>query len=221
MEFDVAAGYRSVQDVDAMISKMEATFASVPEPRRVVMVANWSACQLFAPEVGERAVRMLLRGNTRAERSAIFHQSSQPTSVLQVFRLIKEADAPFRRVFTEVGPLCEWLDEVLDAAERARLRTFLQGSEHAARKSAPAALKPRARSAEAHVTGKSTPRLGEPTLTLLKDARDVVLAAAYVTVMRAVWGVGRVRNDHGYVMPKPARPRPSARPVQLHQSEAA
>ena len=58
-------------------------------------------------------------------------------------------------------------------------------------------------------------------MNLLKDARDVVFAAAFVTVMRAVWSVQRAGNDQGYVQQKPARPRPSARPVQLHQSEAA
>ena len=125
LEIDVAAGYRTVADVDAMIAATQASLEAVPEPRRVVTAANWSACKLFTPEVSERAVRMLLRTNPRTERSAIFHESAQPTSVLQVFRLIKEADAPFRRVFTERGAMCAWLDEVLDAEERARLRVFL------------------------------------------------------------------------------------------------
>jgi hypothetical protein len=58
-------------------------------------------------------------------------------------------------------------------------------------------------------------------LNLLKDARDVVLAAAYVTVMRAVWSVDRSRSDYRYVAPRAASPRPSARPAPLHQSEAA
>ena len=127
MEVDVAAGYRTVQDVDDMIVKIRGAFATVPEPTRVVIVADWSACGLFTPEVSARAVAMLTTANTRIERSGILHRSTQPTSVLQVFRLIREAEATsYRQVFTASTPLCAFLDEVLSPPEQERLRVFLK-----------------------------------------------------------------------------------------------
>jgi hypothetical protein len=48
----------------------------------------------------------------------------QPTSVLQVLRLIRETHFDRRRVFTHVEDLQAWLDPVLNAPERSRLREF-------------------------------------------------------------------------------------------------
>ena len=127
LEFDVAAGYRKVRDVDEMITSMKQWFAKVPAAKKVVIVADWSACELLTPDVSARAVEMLTASNPRLERSAILHRSNQATSVLQVFRLIQEAAEPSRRVFTSPTELTAYLDEVLNEEERARLRTFLAG----------------------------------------------------------------------------------------------
>lgn len=127
MEYDVAAGYRTVRDVDDMIASTKRVLAAVPEPTQVVIVADWSRCELLTPEVSARTVEMLTTSNQRIERSAILHRSNQATSVLQVFRLIQEAAHTTRRVFTSPTELMAYLDEVLDAPERDRLRTFLAG----------------------------------------------------------------------------------------------
>lgn len=42
------------------------------------------------------------------------------------FRLVKETGLPQRRMFTDVEGLQDWLGEVLDDAERARLSEFLR-----------------------------------------------------------------------------------------------
>jgi len=51
--------------------------------------------------------------------------SPSPTSALQVRRMLRETNNPVRRAFTEVPPLLEWLDPVLTALERTRLRAAL------------------------------------------------------------------------------------------------
>ena len=51
--------------------------------------------------------------------------SHSPTSALQVRRMLRETDNPVRRAFTEVPHLLDWLDPVLTAPERARLREAL------------------------------------------------------------------------------------------------
>ena len=129
LEIDVGAGYRSVEDVDAMIAMMGAEFARVPEPTRVVIAADWRACRVLTPDVAERAVQMLSRSNPRIERSAILHRDDQPTSVLQVVRLTREAQVPYRRVFTDPAEMKAWLGEILTPAECARLDEHLDARE--------------------------------------------------------------------------------------------
>src|SRR5262245_24804326 len=100
MEIDVAAGYRSVADVDEMIGMIAGELARLPK-LSVIVAADWRPCGLFTPDVAERAIKMLSSVNDRIERSAIIHRVDQPTSVLQVMRLIREAKYEHRRVFTE------------------------------------------------------------------------------------------------------------------------
>jgi hypothetical protein len=127
MEIDVAAGYRTVGDIDAMISAIGSEFTNVPEPTRVVIAADWRPCALFTPDVAQRALAMLAHEASRIERSGILHSATQPTSVLQVFRLIKEAGvlSERRRIFTDVDEMESWLGELLTSDERARLHQFL------------------------------------------------------------------------------------------------
>ena len=125
LEIDVAAGYNTVGDVSEMIAMIGREFAAVPARTRIVIAADWRPCKLFTPEVAQRAVDMLMGVNPRIERSAILHRDDQATSVLQVMRLIKEAQSPHRRVFTNPFEMQSWLGEVLSDAERERLRVFL------------------------------------------------------------------------------------------------
>jgi hypothetical protein len=126
LEIDVCAGYRCVEDVDEMIAMMVNEFARVPDPTRIVIAADWRACRLLTPLVAERAVQMLSRSNSRVERSAILHSQAQATSVLQVMRLTREAQLPYRRVFTEADEMKTWLSEVLTPAEIMRLTLLLE-----------------------------------------------------------------------------------------------
>ena len=129
LEIDVAGGYNTVTDVADMITMIAREFAAVPVRTRIVIAADWRPCKLFTPEVAERAVEMMSGVNPRIERSAILHRDDQATSVLQVARLIKEAQSPHRRVFTNPYEMQSWLGEVLNDAERDRLRAFL-GQRH-------------------------------------------------------------------------------------------
>ena len=126
MEIDVAAGYKSVEDVDAMIAMIRAELGRVPPPLRVVIAADWRPCTVFTPPVADRAVAMLTGIAPRVERSAILHRADHATSVLQVFRLVKESHFEGRRVFTATAPLEAWVGEILGPEERQRLHDFLR-----------------------------------------------------------------------------------------------
>ena len=125
MEIDVIGGYKTVDDVDAMIGMIRAELARVPAGARVVIAADWRPCTVFTPAVADRAVAMLTGPVPRIERSAILHLKDHATSVLQVFRLLKEAHFEGRRVFTVASEMEAWLEEVLTPEERTRLHTFL------------------------------------------------------------------------------------------------
>lgn len=127
MEIDVAGGYESVEDVEAMIGMIRGTFAAHEHVPSFVVAADWRHCKLFNDAVAARARAMLSVTSNRIERSAILHRADQPTSVLQVFRLVKEAEHDARRVFTETNELETFLAPVLTPAEQARLREFLRG----------------------------------------------------------------------------------------------
>jgi hypothetical protein len=128
LEIDVAAGYRTLSDVDAMIALIGAEIATLPEQTKVVIAADWRPCPLFTPEVSARVMQMLSTDAARIERSGILHSPAQPTSVLQVFRLIKETGVlgERRRIFTDVDAMASFLGELLSEEERARLAKFLR-----------------------------------------------------------------------------------------------
>lgn len=118
-------GYRTVGDVDEVADKLRTLLGQVNPSARAVIVADWRACKVLTPQVAERAVSMMTSTNTHIERSAVLHAADSSTSVLQLMRLVKETNAPYRRLFTEVHQLREWMGEILNQAERDRLRDFL------------------------------------------------------------------------------------------------
>jgi hypothetical protein len=107
--------------------------------RPVVICTDIRASQLLRPEVSERLVGLMRGSNSRSvERNGVLGSGSA-LSALQGVRILKKADSEARRrMFKEPEPLLAWLDEALDAPERARLRAFL--AEHMASDLGPAAF---------------------------------------------------------------------------------
>lgn len=121
---DVTAGYRSAEDVDDMIAKIASARSALPATTKLAIVADWRDCGVFPPPVAER-IPTMFRTAGAIERSAILHAVDQHTSVMQILRLIREANFPDRRVFTTTAELEGWMGAILDERERAALRTFL------------------------------------------------------------------------------------------------
>lgn len=122
MEIDVAAGFNQPSDIDDQIQLIIGCMKTAPP--QVVIAADWRPCRLFTPETSERAIKLFSELNARIDRSAILHRFDQPTSVLQVLRLIRETHFDRRRVFTSVDDVYAWLDPALNLEEQRRLRTF-------------------------------------------------------------------------------------------------
>lgn len=125
LEIRVAAGYHLVEDVDAMIAMIGEQVATLPPHAKYAIVADWRAVRIMPPATAERAREMLASVNPRVTRSSILTLPEDPTTNLQVVRLVREAQNPNRRHFTSPDTLAVWLSEVLTPAEANRLSSFL------------------------------------------------------------------------------------------------
>ena len=128
LEINVAAGYRTVDDVDAMIRMIKESVATLPGNQKFSIVADWRAVGIMPPETAARVRLMATGTNGRVVRSTILTLPEHSTTNLQVVRIVRESENPARRHFTSPTSLCSWLDEVLSPAESTRLRTFLDAS---------------------------------------------------------------------------------------------
>jgi hypothetical protein len=128
LEIRVAAGYRSVADVDDMIGMIMSNTAKLSPEEKYAIVADWRNVHVMAPDTAAAARKMLTTVNPRVTRSAILTAPANPTTNLQTVRLIREAENPNRRHFTSTTQLHAWLAEVLTSEEAARLETFLASS---------------------------------------------------------------------------------------------
>lgn len=127
LEIRVAAGYRSVADIDEMIAMIMNNVAKLSPEEKCAIVADWRNVHVMSPDTAAGARQMLAAANPRVTRSAILVPAN-PTTNLQTVRLIREAENPNRRHFTSTTQLHAWLAEVLTSEEAARLETFLAPS---------------------------------------------------------------------------------------------
>jgi hypothetical protein len=129
-------GFETPAEVDAfadqvknqLIASTSAAGASAQAPKRVVLAADWRRCPVLAPTVAERVLAMLRRNSPLIQRNALLHLPDQSTSLMQLFRVIQEADNPHRSLFSDVAALERFLGELLDRDEQLRLRRFLNES---------------------------------------------------------------------------------------------
>jgi hypothetical protein len=125
LEIRVAAGYRTVADIDEMIERIGASARRLDPGVKFTIVADWRAVQIMSPETATRAQEMLAMVNTRVTRSGILTLPANPPTNLQVVRLVHEAQNANRQHFTSPIAMQRWLSEVLSAEESARLAAFL------------------------------------------------------------------------------------------------
>lgn len=125
MEIRVAAGYRSMGDVDEMIMMMINRVDKLPADVKYVIAADWRSVTVMPPETAARVRVMLSKANARVERSSILTAADQSTANLQVQRLVREAENENRRHFVNAREQHAWLSEILTPEESRRLAQFL------------------------------------------------------------------------------------------------
>lgn len=125
LEIRVGKGYETPDDVKHMIGMIRARVSTLPDDVKHVTIADWRACRVLTTEAAAHALNMLRGVNPRTERSLMLHTGESPTAVMQFLRLVREAEHPNRRLFTDAEEALAWVSEVLTPAEAERARTFL------------------------------------------------------------------------------------------------
>jgi len=124
LEIRVASGYRSVADVDALFAAIAAAIQGQTY-KQFVLVADWRGCMLMSSDAAQRALERMTGNNHFIERSAVLSSPRSPTAVLQFLRVVRQSNHAKRRLFQDTASLVQWLAEVLNPAELARLGSFL------------------------------------------------------------------------------------------------
>jgi deoxyribose-phosphate aldolase len=125
LEIRVAAGYRRPDDVHEMIEAIKTRVGTLEPAAKFAIAADWRAVQVMSPETAEQARLMLRTVNPRVTRSAILTLSANPTTNLQVVRLVHEAENVNRKHFTSPKVMHQWVSQVLTQEESQRLSAFL------------------------------------------------------------------------------------------------
>lgn len=114
---------RDADDVTQFRMAMRAELTRAP--RKCVICADVRAIALLSPTVSDLMIGVLASGNPYLERSTILLPPKGAAFHLQAERIVRDSKCDDRRTFRDPQEMAAWLDEVLDDAERARVREFL------------------------------------------------------------------------------------------------
>jgi hypothetical protein len=126
LEIRLDAGYRTLEDVDALCDQLSEAVRALQSKH--VTVIDWRRCPFMSDECAKYVGTKMAWVNARTERTATIVTADLPANVIQLFRLIKEAKNPMRQLFDDEADAIRWLSEVLTAEELVRAREFLSRS---------------------------------------------------------------------------------------------
>jgi hypothetical protein len=110
----------------AEMSTYRSRFATLLQtlPGKLVFCNDLRAAHAITPEVEQQGIALMRAATPRIERAAML-VSRKGVFGVQMLRATLSTDSRVRRVFHDPHEVEQWLGEVLDAAERERLRAFL------------------------------------------------------------------------------------------------
>ena len=91
----------------------------------VVVCADYRKLTVLPARQADEFVAMFRRHNLNIEVSAIIVAPTSAIAVLQIERVISEADCPNRKCFRSTSKAIDWLRPHLSPSEDLRLRAFL------------------------------------------------------------------------------------------------
>jgi uncharacterized protein (DUF305 family) len=96
---------------------------------RIFICADHRKLAILGTEQADQFIAMFRRHNQAIELSAIVVAPTSATAILQMERVIAEAQNPNRRAFRSTKDAANWLRPHLTSAEAARINAFFAGSE--------------------------------------------------------------------------------------------
>lgn len=117
---------RSLPDL-AEVQRFWQRFAQIGarmQTSQIVICTDVHSILVLPPEVADAMVAGMQRDNPRLLRNGVLLGGSAIV-LLQVERLLREANSQARKSFREPDSLIRWLDEVLTQPEQQALRRFL------------------------------------------------------------------------------------------------
>jgi hypothetical protein len=116
---------RTREDVDAYSHELGVQVLRMPLSMRPVLCADHRPVGIYPQAAADRLAELFAQMNARLERVAILAARSNATLVLQLDRIIREANNPSRRMFHNVEEAEAHLAPVLSPSELGRMRDFL------------------------------------------------------------------------------------------------
>jgi hypothetical protein len=104
---------------------MDMKAAELKAGGKVLICADYRETKLLNVAEAEALLAMFREHNDKIERSAILVSEESAMAVLQMSRVIKQANLPTRRSFKDTDELLAWLDEVSTETERQSLHRAL------------------------------------------------------------------------------------------------
>jgi hypothetical protein len=113
----------ATEEMAALRAKGIAVMTASPRP--VIVCADYREVRFVKAELVSQFVDFLRTVAPKIERSAVLLARDHAIFSMQMTRMVREANFPQRRTFTDPNELEVWLGEVLTPEEVTRLRVFL------------------------------------------------------------------------------------------------
>lgn len=120
-------GVASVSDIEYLHSSVGAAIKTATGP--VFICGDYRRVAPLSRSVSNVWSRAMRRHNPRIARSALLVDPANEMFNLQFERIVHCAGHPTRRLFSDPGELCAWLDDELSSTEREDVRSFLSECE--------------------------------------------------------------------------------------------
>ncbi len=113
------------EDADAYSDALATEVRRHPNDRAPVLLADHRPVMIYPQAAADRLIELFQDMNSRLERIAIIVWPSNATLLLQLERIVREAQFSNRRVFRDAAGVLEHLGVTLGSTEVARARAFL------------------------------------------------------------------------------------------------
>lgn len=94
---------------------------------KVLIAADYRQTKLLNQTEADALLAMFRKHNDNIERSAILVSNESAMAVLQMSRVVKQANLPTRRAFKVAAELVEWLGDAASEAEKEALARAFAG----------------------------------------------------------------------------------------------